>query len=53
VSKKIAKVIDELKNGVNGMTNGNNGWDQSVRVDIVQLLNDLEKFVKKIGRVTK
>lgn len=53
VSKKIAKVIDELEKGVNGMTNGNNGWDETIRADILKLVNDLEKFVKKIGRVAK
>ena len=53
VSKKISKGLEEIKKGVNGMTNEDTGWDESTGADILQLINELEKIVKKIGRATK
>jgi len=53
VSKKISKGLEEIKKGVNGMTNENTGWDESIRADILHIINDLEKAVKKTGRAAK
>eukprot|EP00531_Pseudo-nitzschia_arenysensis_P006063 CAMPEP_0116147324 /NCGR_PEP_ID=MMETSP0329-20121206/17692_1 /TAXON_ID=697910 /ORGANISM="Pseudo-nitzschia arenysensis, Strain B593" /LENGTH=849 /DNA_ID=CAMNT_0003643241 /DNA_START=138 /DNA_END=2687 /DNA_ORIENTATION=- len=53
VSKKISKALEEIKKGVNTATDENSGWDDSIRGDIQQIINDLEKAVKKIGRTAK
>jgi predicted component of type VI protein secretion system len=53
VSKKIAKGLEEIKKGVNGMTNENTGWNESIQADILRIINDLEKVVKKIARTSK
>ena len=53
VSKKISKALEEIKKGVNVMTDENGGWNESSRADILSMMNDLEKVVKKIGRTVK
>jgi len=53
VSKKISKGLEGIRKGVNGMTNEDTGWDESTGADILKLINELEKIVKKIGRATK
>jgi len=53
VSKKIAKGLEEIKKGVNGMTSENTGWNESIQADILRIINDLEKVVKKIARTSK
>lgn len=53
VSKKISKGLEEIKKGVNIVTGENNGWNESTRADILQIISDIEKVVKKIGRAAK
>ena len=53
VSKKLSKALEEIKKSANKVDNESNGWDESTRADIIQITNDLEKAVKKIGRVAK
>ena len=53
VSKKISKGLEEIKKNVNGLNDENNGWDDSVRGDVLHIISDLEKVVKKLGRISK
>jgi hypothetical protein len=53
VSKKVLKGLEEVKKGVIGMTNEDNGWNESIRAEILQIMIDLEKVVKKTGRAAK
>merc|ERR1719343_1319648 len=49
VSKKISKGLEEIKKSAIGMSDENNGWDESTREEVVGTINDLEKAVKKLG----
>jgi nucleotidyltransferase/DNA polymerase involved in DNA repair len=53
VSKKVLKGLEEVKKGIIGMTNEDNGWNESIRAEILQIMIDLEKVVKKTGRAAK
>jgi len=53
VSKKISKGLEEIKKNVNEMTGEKSGWDESMRKEVVGIINDIEKTVKKLGRVSK
>jgi hypothetical protein len=53
VSKKISKGTEEIRKAVNEMTDGNLGWDETIRADVLRIIDDLEKSVKKIGRASK
>ena len=53
VSKKISKGLEEIRKAVNGTTDGNTGWDETIRADILSIIDDLEKIVKRIGRTSK
>ena len=50
VSKKISKGLEEVKKGIIEMTRESNGWNETIRADILQIILDLEKVVKKTGR---
>lgn len=52
VSKKVSKGLEEIRKAVN-RTSNENSWDESIRGDTLNMLNDLEKVVKKIGRAAK
>jgi len=53
VSKKISKGLEEIRKAVNGMTDGNAGWDETNRADILGIIDDFEKVAKKIGKASK
>jgi len=53
VSKKISKGLEEVKKGIIEMTRESNGWNETIRADILQIILDLEKVVKKTGRAAK
>ncbi len=53
VSKKISKGLEEMKKAVNGLNDENTGWSESTRGDVLQIVNDLERVVKKLGRISK
>lgn len=53
VSKKISKGLEEIRKGVDGMTDENSGWEESMRAGILDLVTKLEKTVKKVGRAPK
>ena len=53
ISKKVSKGTEEIRKAVNDMTDGNLGWDETVRADVLRIIDDLEKSVKKIGRTSK
>jgi len=53
VSKKISKGLEEVKKGIIEMTREINGWNETIRADILQIILDLEKVVKKTGRAAK
>ena len=53
VSKKISKGLEEIKKNVNGLNDETTGWDESVRGEVLHIISDLEKVVKKLGRISK
>eukprot|EP00536_Pseudo-nitzschia_multiseries_P010387 jgi/Psemu1/203134/e_gw1.315.52.1 len=53
VSKKIAKGLEEIRKAANGMTNGAFGWDDAARIEILGMIDNFEKAVKRIGRAAK
>ena len=53
VSKKISKGLEEIKKSASGITGDKTGWDESTRSQIYGIINDLEKTVKKLGRLSK
>jgi len=53
ISKKISKGVEEIRKAVSEVTNGNIGWDATIRADVLRIIDDLEKGVKKIGKQSK
>ena len=53
VSKKIGKGLEEIRKAVNGLNDENTGWDESIRGDVLHVIGDLERVVKKLGRISK
>jgi len=53
VSKKISKWTEEIRKAVNEMIDGNIGWDAAIRTEVLRMIDDLEKGIKRIGRTSK
>eukprot|EP00535_Pseudo-nitzschia_heimii_P007991 CAMPEP_0197178156 /NCGR_PEP_ID=MMETSP1423-20130617/3523_1 /TAXON_ID=476441 /ORGANISM="Pseudo-nitzschia heimii, Strain UNC1101" /LENGTH=851 /DNA_ID=CAMNT_0042627841 /DNA_START=89 /DNA_END=2644 /DNA_ORIENTATION=+ len=53
VSKKISKGLEGIKKTASGMTFENTDLDGSKLTEIIGIINDLEKTVKKLGRLSK
>ena len=67
ISKKILKALEEIRkavcaiettdndtDGENGeISNNSNGWDESTRSEVLLLIDDIEKVLKKTARASK
>jgi hypothetical protein len=53
VSRKICKGLEEIRKAACDVADGENGWDDSIRSEILLLIDDLEKAVKKAVRASK
>jgi conserved oligomeric Golgi complex subunit 3 len=53
ISKKILKALDDIREAVCNKTEGDGDWDESIRSDILLLIDDLEKNAKKVARATR
>jgi hypothetical protein len=50
ITKKIFKGLEEVRKVVNDVTDGNLGWDATMRADVLCIVDDIEKSVKRIGK---
>jgi len=53
ISKKISKGVEEIRKAVSEVTCGNIGWDATIQADVLRIIEDIEKCVKKIGKASK
>jgi conserved oligomeric Golgi complex subunit 3 len=53
ISKKVSKGLEEVRRAASGRTAGENGWDDSTRSEILLMIDDLEKSVKKAARASR
>ena len=49
VSRKIGRLVDEARQIVSQAEDGENGWDATIRANVLQRLGDMEKTVKKVS----
>ena len=50
ITKKILKGLEEVRKVVNDVADGNLGWDATMRADVLCIVDDIEKSVKRIGK---
>ena len=48
VSRKIARLMEESRQFVGQTVDGENGWDATIRVNVLQQLDKIERAVKKV-----
>lgn len=53
ISKKVLKGLDEIRKAACETTEGENGWDDSTRSEILLIIDDLEKSIKKAARASR
>lgn len=49
VSRKIGRLVEEARQIVSQAEEGENGWDATIRANVLQRLGDMEKAVKKVS----
>lgn len=52
ISKKIFKAIEEVRKAACATTDGENGWDDAIRSEVLLLVDSIEKEMKKASRAS-
>ena len=48
VSRKISRLLEEARQFVGQAVDGENGWDATIRVNVLQRMGDIEHAIKKV-----
>lgn len=53
ISKKISKGLEEIRKAACETTEGENGWDDTIRSEILLIVDAIEKSLKKAARASR